>query len=365
MAHMTTNVVYALVEHKFIQKDEIVVKVGRTSNPFVQRLSQYPKNSKMIFAIHVLNQRAGVEAETVLLRYLRGDYPRVKPRRDVGYEYYQLDAGDSGAVFREMADVVFQYVWTGGVDSLDCGTEDVPHAPPIFAVLEREKEREKLREKTVSRLVAKIFENVLRSNTPRSVEVLASLLCPELQRPFRGVPLHPDLLKIVLIEETLAALGFLSPFDTETVIPNLMTVFDTKLKGTQMFREYNNTARLFSQASCGVRDGWDLCKVSKAVKMILSAVGLDMMNETKRVQFKGKRTQEARNYRLCPESVSRMLELVKLRLLRTDLTPLNTHAAAALSGHELSMYKHLVDVASPVAYVFEHDDDETSGLIMV
>jgi hypothetical protein len=165
-----------------------------------------------------------------------------------------------------------------------------------------------------------------------------------------------------LIEETLAALGFASPFDTTTVIPNLMTVFDAKLKGTQMFREYITTARLFRQASCGVRDGWDLRKVSKSVKMILNAVGLDIVSETKRVQVKGKRTQEERNYRLCPESVSRMLELVKLRLLRTDLTPRNEHAAAALSGHELSMYSHLVDVASPVEYSFESDGDEPSGV---
>eukprot|EP00798_Chlamydomonas_sp_ICE-L_P023414 gene23414-biopygen13686 len=159
--------------------------------------------------------------------------------------------------------------------------------------------------------IDRVDEAFLLENKPGAVgspkaRLMSRLLCPIL-RPVRGADVHTTehsgLLKIVLIEETLAALGFSSPFDTETVIPNLMTVFDTKLKGTQMFREYNNTARLFSQASCGVRDGWDLCKVSKAVKMILSAVGLDMMNETKRVQFKGKRTQEARNYRLCPESV--------------------------------------------------------------
>eukprot|EP00798_Chlamydomonas_sp_ICE-L_P005668 gene5668-biopygen609 len=140
--------------------------------------------------------------------------------------------------------------------------------------------------------VDRVDEEFLMENKPGAVgspkaRLMSRLLCPIL-RPVRGADVHTTehsgLLKIVLIEETLAALGFSSPFDTETVIPNLMTVFDTKLKGTQMFREYNNTARLFSQASCGVRDGWDLCKVSKAVKMILSAVGLDMMNETKRVQ---------------------------------------------------------------------------------
>ena len=136
MAHMTTNVVYALFEHKFIQKDEIVFKVGSTSKPFCQLLS----HPKMIFAIHVLNPRACVEAETALLRYLSGD-PRVKPRR---YEYYQIDAGDADAVFREMTGIVFQYVWTGSVDSLDCGTEDVPTdiaAPRTCPVLEQEKER--------------------------------------------------------------------------------------------------------------------------------------------------------------------------------------------------------------------------------
>eukprot|EP00798_Chlamydomonas_sp_ICE-L_P030590 gene30590-biopygen16437 len=37
--------------------------------------------------------------------------------------------------------------------------------------------------------------------------------------------------------------------------------------------------------------------------MILNAVGLDMVSETKRVQAKGKRTKEEINYRLCPESV--------------------------------------------------------------
>jgi hypothetical protein len=60
-----------------------------------------------------------------------------------------------------------------------------------------------------------------------------------------------------------------------------------------------------------------------------------------------------------------MLELVKLRLLRTDLTPRNEHAAAALSVHELSMYSHLVDVASPVEYSFESDDDELHRRVYV
>eukprot|EP00798_Chlamydomonas_sp_ICE-L_P013424 gene13424-biopygen22536 len=132
--------------------------------------------------------------------------------------------------------------------------------------------------------IDRVDEAFLMKNKPGAVgspkaRLLSRLLCPIL-RPVRGANVHTTehsgLLKIVLIEETLAALGFSSPFDTTTVISNLMTAFDTKLKGTQMFSNFANTARLFSQASCGVRDGWDLRKVSKAVKMILNAVGLDM-----------------------------------------------------------------------------------------
>eukprot|EP00798_Chlamydomonas_sp_ICE-L_P029736 gene29736-biopygen4362 len=90
--------------------------------------------------------------------------------------------------------------------------------------------------------VDRVDEEFLMENKPGAVgspkaRLMSRLLCPIL-RPVRGADVHTTehsgLLKIVLIEETLAALGFSSPFDTETVIPNLMTVFDTKLKGTQM-----------------------------------------------------------------------------------------------------------------------------------
>jgi len=44
-------------------KSPLVVKVGRTSQPFCKRLSQYPNGSELIFAIHVRDAQACVDAE--------------------------------------------------------------------------------------------------------------------------------------------------------------------------------------------------------------------------------------------------------------------------------------------------------------
>eukprot|EP00798_Chlamydomonas_sp_ICE-L_P030196 gene30196-biopygen16056 len=90
--------------------------------------------------------------------------------------------------------------------------------------------------------IDRVDEAFLLENKPGAVgspkaRLLSRLLCPIL-RPVRGADVHTTehsgLLKIVLVEETLDAMGFSSPFDTTTVIPNLMTAFDAKLKGTQM-----------------------------------------------------------------------------------------------------------------------------------
>jgi hypothetical protein len=167
-----------------------------------------------------------------------------------------------------MADVVLQYVGTGGVDmsiksvseydSLDCGTEDVPPDPPSFAVVEREKERENEREKERENEREKE-----RENEREKEYLLCALSC---FFPIRHYDHHPK-----------SDDGVRRKAQGNTDVLRLQ-------------HDVNNTARLFSHASCGVRDGWDLRKVSKAVKMILNAVGLDMVSVNKRVQVKGKRT---------------------------------------------------------------------------
>eukprot|EP00798_Chlamydomonas_sp_ICE-L_P032371 gene32372-biopygen2129 len=73
--------------------------------------------------------------------------------------------------------------------------------------------------------IDRVDKAFLLENKPGAVgspkaRLMSRLLCPIL-RPVRGADVHTTehsgLLKIVLIEETLAALGFSSPFDTETV----------------------------------------------------------------------------------------------------------------------------------------------------
>eukprot|EP00798_Chlamydomonas_sp_ICE-L_P003184 gene3184-biopygen20937 len=86
--------------------------------------------------------------------------------------------------------------------------------------------------------IDRVDEAFLLENKPGAVgspkaRLMSRLLCPIL-RPVRGADVHTTehsgLLKIVLIEETLAALGFSSPFDTETVFTELEdTNMDSKV----------------------------------------------------------------------------------------------------------------------------------------
>jgi hypothetical protein len=111
MAHHTHHIVYALVEREFLGKSPLVVKVGRTSHPFCKSLSQYPNGSQIIFAIHVLDAQACVDAEATLLRYMRGGYDsRIQPRRDVGAEYFEVG---EATVYNGMLSNILKYAWSG------------------------------------------------------------------------------------------------------------------------------------------------------------------------------------------------------------------------------------------------------------
>ena len=180
---------------------------------------------------------------------------------------------------------------------------------------------------------------------PSQVKLLARLLCPELRRDPTadvGIVERNAILKIPLVEETLAALGFESPFDTATVVPDLMAAFEIKLKKTHMFESYNQTSKLF-YSTAGVDATWDANKVSKALNMVLGVAGLSLEGETTRAR-KGGGVREAttRNYRLSADSVGEMLELVKLWLARVGATPSSPHALAALEACTLPKYGHLV-----------------------
>jgi hypothetical protein len=149
--------------------------------------------------------------------------------------------------------------------------------------------------------------------------------------------------QVVHVEDVIAALGLRSPFDDETVIPDLMRVFQQSLMLTPMFREYNEQARLFRQGNTCINDEWDLNKVSKAVNMVLGAAGLKLKpGKEKRTGKEAERKQLTSDYRLDAEGVAEMVELVKLRLRVSGLVPVNEHARGRLEACEMPRYGHLV-----------------------
>jgi hypothetical protein len=198
-----------------------------------------------------------------------------------------------------------------------------------------------------------------------SARLLCRVLCPSLRRP-RGADVgladQTGVFKVLLVAEVVTALGLRSPFDDELVIPDLMAVFAERVSKTWMFRDYANTSRAFRQASSGVTGDWDLFKVVKAVNMVLGAAGLKLSATKETRAGRGAaRKSTSSHYRLDPESVATMVELVKLRLRRAVLSDPDVLSCAHESARErldacsFPRYGHLVD-DSPPAYAFVDDE---------
>lgn len=207
-----------------------------------------------------------------------------------------------------------------------------------------------------------------RPGSPEA-RLLARVLCPALRSGRPGdrdtsLTEQAGVFKVVLVSETIAALGLRSPFDVETVVPDLMAAFESTLRETPMFREYNQNARLFRQGQVvGVSGEWDLKKVSKAVNMVLGAVGLKLRATKEARPGKGAtRKRSKSDYRLDPQRVAEMVELVKLRLRANGHVPDSEHARATLDACELPLYGRLVDTerdgAMPVGFAFAMVDAE-------
>jgi hypothetical protein len=74
---------YLLREREFIKTNELIFKVGKTTQNLYQRINKYPKDSELIMAIRVADCHT---AETALLKELRRKYIQ---RRDIGHEYFE------------------------------------------------------------------------------------------------------------------------------------------------------------------------------------------------------------------------------------------------------------------------------------
>ncbi len=177
------------------------------------------------------------------------------------------------------------------------------------------------------------------------VRLLTRVLCPSMRKALSDDVTFDErkaIFRVVLVEETITALGVKSPFDVDTVIPDLMAAFNERLIKTPMFREYDKHAAMFRMGKAGIQGEWNLRKVSKAVNMVLGAAGLSLKGEVVRVGTGKARTMSTESYRLNAAEVDDMMELVSLRLRRCRQTACNDHAKQRMDEHGLPKYGDLL-----------------------
>ena len=87
---------YLIHVREFLNKGENVFKVGRTEN-LTQRMSQYPKGSKLLFCMDAIDCR---KAENEVISILAQDF---KLRRDLGREYIEGD-------LERIIETIYQYI---------------------------------------------------------------------------------------------------------------------------------------------------------------------------------------------------------------------------------------------------------------
>ena len=75
--------IYLVQEREFIKLDDNTFKIGRTKN-LMQRMSQYPKGSRLLFNICVQDT---IRAESELLAIFQKTFEHV----DIGREYFKGD----------------------------------------------------------------------------------------------------------------------------------------------------------------------------------------------------------------------------------------------------------------------------------
>jgi hypothetical protein len=152
---------------------------------------------------------------------------------------------------------------------------------------------------------------------------------------------HKKLCKrAAVLLQTADALGLRSLLDDQTVIPDLSSVFRDKLISTPMFRDYANSSRLFRNISSDVHD-WTLNSIVKALNMMLSSIGLKLICSVFRRRSRGVRVKTCHNYSLDPALVDKMVELLKLRMRRSNSVSTDPIARAKLDACQLPRWGHL------------------------
>jgi hypothetical protein len=192
------------------------------------------------------------------------------------------------------------------------------------------------------------------------------------------------MMKAVLVAETVDALGLRSLLDDETVVPNMMEVFEQRVARTRAFVDYARTSKLLGNSSVGNLQ-WDLRKVIKALNMVLGAAGVRLAGERLRPRSRQPAVRPSFNkYHLDSAAVAEMTELVKLRMRRSR-PPLHggwpqclhevasEQARARIEACELPLYGHLLtlpssgstdsgDTSSPMELRFKSTVEELTGM---
>jgi hypothetical protein len=106
-----SGMLYLIQEREFIKMKEDVYKFGRTEN-ISQRITQYPKGSKLLFAIKITDEKL---AENELLKKLSIEF---KSRPDIGREYFQGD-------YKSMMRTIFEYVMFKKDDAITENETDI------------------------------------------------------------------------------------------------------------------------------------------------------------------------------------------------------------------------------------------------
>lgn len=392
---------YVIYIREFEESGQSVVKVGRTKN-IRHRMRSYPKRSTLLCVIIVSNMFA---AETQALQSMRA---RFKQRRDVGNEYFEgaipameecvqaaaalftVDDETKVAVMKTMADAVQQ-----SKESLRVAaqqrlprvkngvTHDEHNGRPIGAgavtkrahLLTQDPPPSEERVKGSSAAddwieykqnykvwwgIDMIDEAFLDDNgvepDSREVKLLMCILYPP--KEASDVLGHVTSVqsnskenrRAVLVQETLNALGFKSPFDVDNTIHDLLAVWHKTLRNTHMFAQYLTHAPLFGGGQ--IDELSPLCAkpeatnrsmtanvVVKMLNMVLRSCGLHLTIK-RRQRGKGVARVSCSTYSMSTTCVARMVELVKLQ--GCERPAHSEHAAAMIAACELPNYGHLI-----------------------
>lgn len=94
---MDVQYIYLIKEREFIKTNENIIKIGKTKQPNLGRMNQYPKGSMLLCQVSCPNCDS---AEIALINIFRDRYQQ---RRDIGNEYFEGDQDD-------MVEIITKYI---------------------------------------------------------------------------------------------------------------------------------------------------------------------------------------------------------------------------------------------------------------